>query len=69
MTEMDELEILARFDRQLAAIEFEVPDPPGWSARRVRGSIRAVGWTFLEAEFMGEERAEGFVRAPSRPSW
>jgi hypothetical protein len=48
MSEMDELEILARFDRRLAGIELEVPDPPAWPVRRVLGSTRAVslaGWT------------------------
>jgi hypothetical protein len=43
MTERNDLEILASFDRRLAGIEHEVPDPAAWSARRVRGSTRAVG--------------------------
>jgi len=46
MTGHDDIEILAWFHGRLAGIEHEVPDPPAWPARRVRGSTRAVGMTW-----------------------
>ena len=46
MTGHDDIEILARFHGRLAGIEHEVPDPPAWPARRVRGSTRPVGLTW-----------------------